>query len=361
MKPAQGTGTGRLPHLQALRGIAASLVVFAHAADTVGRLGLIPATLREPLGHFGYLGVAIFFVISGFIIYRTSRQAFGSWAGARDFILKRFIRIFPIYWLITALFFAMSPHRHEYTAADIVCSLLLIPHWIPMEGNMHPILGQGWTLDYEMLFYGIFFLAMPTSRRIGPWAVIATLIVMVAAGSWLQPFADSAEPTTVLAYWTRQIILLFAFGIGIGVAFDRYGARIRVPVPLLWAVILLIASLGVGLLQSLVPPATQYAVGYLRWVICVLVVFICVFGRGGEGVLERWMHRFGDASYSTYLAHTFVLSVFLRLKLYHFGAWTFVLAAVVCANILGWLLYTVIETRVIAALRRRLLPAGSAA
>jgi exopolysaccharide production protein ExoZ len=65
-----------------------------------------------------------------------------------DFVAKRLLRIFPIYWIATLLFVALSPHRASYSVTEIVCSLLLIPHYKHVTDGMNPLIGQGWSLHY---------------------------------------------------------------------------------------------------------------------------------------------------------------------------------------------------------------------
>ncbi len=348
----------RLVHLQALRGVAATLVVLSHAIAAMGELGLFPADIEAPFDNLGYVGVSIFFVISGFIIFKTSRNLAENWSGAKNFIIKRAIRIYPIYWLSTLLVFLLSPHRSQYGLSEIVCSLLLIPHFNPVGGNLHPMLGQGWTLDYEILFYAIFFLTIPLGRRAGPPVALSLLIAIVAFGTTIMGISDTSEPTSVLAYWSRPIVLLFTFGVAIGFMQERGFAGNRIGWPLAWVLALLVLIMAVGTIGIPHKTLIRFPIVFVLWIPCVLCVAACVFGRGAEGRLEMWMHRFGDASYSTYLFHTFILSLLLRLKFYEHGVLGFILAAVVLSNLLGWALYVGLETRTIRFLRLRLLPRG---
>jgi exopolysaccharide production protein ExoZ len=105
---APASGRKRLFHLQALRGLAASLVVLAHSTDSLAKRDLISSTYANRLGISGYFGVATFFIISGFIIFKTSADSFGQARATATFVLKRLIRIFPVYWLATAAFVALT-------------------------------------------------------------------------------------------------------------------------------------------------------------------------------------------------------------------------------------------------------------
>lgn len=118
------------------------------------------------IGNHGYFGVDVFSVISGYIImYSTEKPS-----ARENFLLKRLIRIVPLYWLMTALNYAiisvlpqlsiMSEAKPEY----LIKSMLFIP-FVNGKGYNTPILGLGWTLNYEVMFYAVFFLAIHISHR----------------------------------------------------------------------------------------------------------------------------------------------------------------------------------------------------
>jgi exopolysaccharide production protein ExoZ len=347
-----------LYHLQALRGLAASLVVLSHCADALAERGLLPAGVAGRLGISGYFGVATFFIVSGFIIYTTSRRSFGNLRGAVAFGLKRLIRIFPVYWIATGLFVALSPHRAGFTSADIGFSLLLVPHVVVSAGNMHPLVGQGWTLQYEILFYLIFAAGLFFNRTIGTGLIVAALAALVAAGSAIMPLSDMAEPLTIAAYWTRPILLLFAAGIGLGLLRERVKPPFPVPHPFM----LMLALLGLWFVYSLgVPLAAAEQIRFPAvlaiWGLCGLLVFVSIFGGSEEGISEKAAEAFGDASYSVYLFHTFILSALLRLKLQDLSPVLFVAAAVIGANLFGFAMYRLVERPILRRFRRMLVRA----
>jgi len=341
-----------LYHLQALRGLAASLVVLSHCADTLAQHGLMFPGVAARLGISGYFGVAAFFIISGFIIYRTSRRSFGDPRGASGFVLKRLTRIFPVYWIATPLFVALSPHRADFTAADVLFSALLVPHVIASAGNMHPLVGQGWTLQYETLFYMIFALGL----FIGTALIVAVLAALVAAGSAIMPLSDMAEPLTIASYWTRPIILLFAAGIGLGLLRERIGPAFSVRYPFMLMLMLVglwfVYSLGAPLAAS---EQIRFPAVLAIWALCGVLVFVSIFGCSGEGIFEKAAEAFGDASYSVYLFHRFILSALLRLRLQDVSPALFIVAAVIGANLLGFAMYRLVERPVLRTCRGMLV------
>ena len=87
--------------IQVLRGVAALFVVVLHAYVHLEARSLIPEV--PSFVNSGRAGVDIFFVISGFIMVYISGNKFGKKGVALDFLVKRIIRVVPIYWVYTLL------------------------------------------------------------------------------------------------------------------------------------------------------------------------------------------------------------------------------------------------------------------
>src|SRR5687768_6729717 len=136
--------------IQYLRGLAAILVLASHA--------LLYPLLEHDLayGRLGWLGVILFFVISGFIMVAVTGEGKFS---ASDFLRRRFIRIVPMYGAATLLAAALALFAPQlfkttvYDGAELVMSLLFIPFYNPVSGGIHPLYKLGWTLNYEIFFY----------------------------------------------------------------------------------------------------------------------------------------------------------------------------------------------------------------
>jgi peptidoglycan/LPS O-acetylase OafA/YrhL len=158
----------------------------------------------------------------------------------------------------------------------------------------------GWTLNYEMLFYVIFAMAMRLDRRRGLIAVSAALMTLATVGlifSLPMPFK----------VWCDPIVLEFLLGIGLHGLWQRYG-----PLPA-WAGLALVALgylamaafMAAGIANHFDPyrliwggvPAAMIATGVLL-----------LRERPTPGPLKRLLMLGGDASYALYLSHPFVLS-----------------------------------------------------
>lgn len=131
------TSLARNRFLDALRGIAALLVLATHLQSSItgfypdGWLALHPAAVA--IFEHGGIGVDVFFLISGFIVFLAARRVINAGKGVRLFLLKRFLRIFLSYWpipLALAAAYALLPGLSA--AADPIQvnwfkSLTLIP------------------------------------------------------------------------------------------------------------------------------------------------------------------------------------------------------------------------------------------
>jgi exopolysaccharide production protein ExoZ len=339
----------RLPYLQALRGIAATLVVLDHGYDGLLHYHASPPPWTAVLPSFGYFGVATFFIISGFIIFRVEYHAFNA-NRAGLYLKKRLIRIYPIYWIATLLFIALTPKLHLYNVGSIASSLVLLPHYNALTATMYPLLGPGWTLQYEIMFYVLFFMALFFRRRLGVVLLLAILVLAVGLGSLSLPLLSVTQPITIFQYWTRPIILLFGIGILVGWLERSGSVRIKCRYPLL--VVLALVG-GYAISQQYLPPAAlndQYS-RFFAWPFCLICVLACVFAPKIEGRTEALATRLGDASYSTYLFHIFILSALLRVHALLHHPLFFLFLTVVLSNCLGLLAYNFVERPMLRVLR----------
>lgn len=154
-KKSIGTISNRIEAIQVLRGLAAMLVVLFHAIKLLDHrkdisLGILWST--PCLHDFGAVGVDLFFVISGFAMAeavsgkRTKR--------ASDFLAERFVRIIPLYWLLS-LISAVALAQvlgWNFTSAQIANSMTQLPLWDGLKFEA-PVLSVGWTLMFEWAFY----------------------------------------------------------------------------------------------------------------------------------------------------------------------------------------------------------------
>lgn len=291
-----------LDALQIMRAIGAVLVVFDHCLGSLQRNA--GATGLEPLAWaLGNVGVYLFFVVSGFVMIYAHGQDFGVAGSPARFALRRIGRVLPTYWLFTMLaIINVSIVKHKsLSSSDIVASLLFIPyHGDQFFGQ--PVLGQGWTLNYEMLFYLIF--GISTFFRSGLWMVFGFFGGLVTAG-----LIGAFAPDTIMHFWASPITLFFLAGIVLGLLRDRWTWRISCRQALAFTALLVPLAVASHLLggNHLV---THMTTGLL----VIAAVTASVLSRPARpGRFARIARELGDATYSTYLAHTFLVGGLSRM------------------------------------------------
>lgn len=283
----------KLLSIQYLRAAAALMVVFFHAD------GMAQEYFHFSGLQFGAAGVDIFFVISGFIMWITTaseRTTPGSFA------LHRFIRIVPLYWVMTLLLYGswliFRDPANWPPLWNLVRSLLFIPFVSPRTGEIQPLLIAGWTLNFEMFFYAVFACALLTARRYRALVVCAILGVLVILPLFVVPSG------AVALTYTSPLLIEFMIGCLLGVMYER-GALPRPQV----AAFLLVTGFGLLLTSGMLSAASLDATRFFHWGV---PAFLIVTGALGlESALKTWRvpMLLGDASYSIYLVHGAALSV----------------------------------------------------
>ena len=280
--------------IQYLRGIAALLVVAFHVKVRLARMGYEGAWP----GWLG-CGVDIFFVISGAIMWITT---FDRPMSPGAFLLRRFLRIAPLYYAMTALIvmvMVVAPALVVGGRIDlhhIAASLLFLPALHPVLGTMEPVLPQGWTLNYEMGFYLLFAGALLLSWSFRAPAVLLALLALVLAGL-------GSDPHSIFGFFTSSIILEFGFGLLVGVAVTS-GLR---PPKALAGLLMLVGAAGIPATWVFVESGVPRA--WLSGTAATALVAGAVFLEArGTVWRSRVMHLLGDASYSIYLVHGLALS-----------------------------------------------------
>ncbi|HEX4235560.1 MAG TPA: acyltransferase [Caldimonas sp.] len=332
--------------IQYLRGVAALMVVWHHAAGQVrGMSTQVPWV-------FGTSGVDLFFVISGFIMVVTTS---GHGIGPVEFWRRRVVRIVPLYWLLTLLMVAVAlvaPSLFKtlkVAPVTLLESLLFIPHFSQsFPGIVWPLLVPGWTLNFEMFFYAVFGLVLflPPRRRLLP--LVTFFLVLTAIGFAFGPFSSAAAQT-----YTHPMLLEFAAGAAIGAWW--LAGRWRLPHSTSWLLI------GAG--AVLLVLRDQEPFGTSTQIVGAVLVVIGALDARFASWRSPVLQSLGDSSYSLYLTHIFTLGA-LRV------VWgrvltspptlpvtiAFMLVALVVSAAVGWLVYRWVETPLQRRLNRRQKP-----
>jgi peptidoglycan/LPS O-acetylase OafA/YrhL len=225
------TGAAHFQFLDALRGLASAWVVLFHltVSSTLPAVtGGVPGFLWATIFGRGGLGVAVFFVLSGFVICHSLRRGLGSGPELGTYLLRRAIRLTPPYW--AAIGVAVAVHglaaavNHESFApggAPLSVGRVL-SHLFYLEGLVgHEYLNDVfWTLTVEMQFYiilGVFLMGVTVLGRGRPRTF--TVSVWGAAALTLAGVRFDGDPQTTF------VPLFYAFFLG-AIVYWAWTARI---------------------------------------------------------------------------------------------------------------------------------------
>jgi len=315
--------------------------------------------LRFNETQLGPFGVAIFFVISGFVMWITTASVEITPA---QFWRRRLQRILPLYWLFLSLLIVIALSVPQFLRSTVISpesvikSFLFIPHYHAVQKLLiAPILIPGWSLNYEMFFYFIFGLALlikPLGLR--AFAIGAILGSLVFGGLLFNPH------DAIAASYTSPNLLLFLDGVALAILYRTLDTKAAVLGSALIAVSVLLRWVGM-------PDTLGALTNPLSIVPTLIVAAILALEPTIRRVPSVVLHTIGNASYSIYLSHLFFLR-FFELAWRHF--WTleaggvsvaaYVGSAFVFAIAGGVAVHYVVERPVLLLFQRRKIAAGSA-
>jgi peptidoglycan/LPS O-acetylase OafA/YrhL len=315
----------RLGVLDGLRGIAVLLVLWYHVWEISW---LSPGWWLEFLPATGFVGVHLFFFLSGFVIaypFIRSVQRATPQPPWRHFAWRRFIKIVPSYVLSIAVAYAIGYAQVQPGASvipDVVTHLLFIHTWFPSRyGTIDGVL---WTLAVEVEFYCIFPLIWWCFRR-QPWLTAAAMIGV--AWGWRAALATCCY-STLFGQYSENLpgyLDIFAFGMISAYAFTRFGDRWRASRARYAAPLLAIA--GFALLVTLLQSLYSYRF-YDQWAgvwqingrpllgaaFAIIALGSLASPRWWQALLDNVVLRFmATISYNLYLYHQMVARELLAL------------------------------------------------
>jgi peptidoglycan/LPS O-acetylase OafA/YrhL len=315
----------KLSNIQNLRAYAALLVVLSH---TIGR------AIRDDIdvGSFisenpnyvvlGHIGVDLFFIISGFIMIVSTNKSAAEYScqDVFNFYIKRGIRIAPIYWALTlfaAFLLYVYPEGFSFRSKPelkwVIDSLLFIPA-VTSDGLPSPVLGVGWTLNFEVYFYLIFGVSLLTRSPF----FFSSMIILVGATFGIILENEGAINGYYKSY--LDIILsplLLEFMIGMVIAKLYLNNKLGLLKNRLSNYLLGLIAL---LIMVTIHPTTDYQRVIYWGTAATAIFFIFITSTEGdarlkssEGINNMWERvslTLGEASYSIYLVQVFSIPAF---------------------------------------------------
>ncbi len=287
-------------NLQALRAYAATLVLFHHGHRFYEDMGG-GYVWFENISRWGFTGVDIFFVLSGYVIALSVSPRNGSVISPGKFLFRRFGRIYLGYWpfFFIALITASLFYPQFLADKKIFASAFLLT---PSTANS--VVSPAWSLTYELYFYALaaMMLALPMRFR-NPLLVIwisAAIVKLLAI--------DNAQFASLDFFFSP-----FVFEFLAGILLFRLGTKIHKTWVLVLSVILLPMFVTLGVVNEHIWGIWRV----LSWgnaAVC-LVVIALVLEQKKILIADRFSVALGDASYTLYLSHTILLALFYVIGL----------------------------------------------
>jgi len=337
--PDAGADHSAFPALDGLRAVAVAAVLLTHAAFWTGRYERgFGATFLARMDS----GVAVFFVISGFLLFRPWLLAALPGAGPRQsvrrYAVRRVLRILPAYWLAVVLALTVLPQNRDASWADWLRHGLLVQ--IYRYGWFREGLTQTWSLATEVSFYAVLpviGLGAAWWLRRRPYSVMtatASCGVLALVSVLWQVWLHSGQRPVMGGFWLPAYLSWFAAGMALAVV--RVHLDTQQPATgsrwwhaeelgrhpfTCWAVgvaALLAAMTPLAGPRSLTADTAGQAIAknILYAVMAVSLVWPAVFGRGrtvGALLANAPMRYLGDVSYGVFLYHLVVLDLVMRL------------------------------------------------
>lgn len=310
-------------HLQvidALRGYAILIVIAVH---TLGHVPDLAWPAKRVL-TMGFYGVQLFFLASAVTLmmsWHRSADPFGP--RSLKFLVRRFFRIAPLYWMAVVFYWFAYEIRAEDFSLQLLFATLFFynawsPYLIPTVPGWTPVPG-GWSIGVEFCFYFTFPLiaTLVTSLRRALVFVALALGVMLATshfGQGLYPEIGMEERANFLYFWPPNQLVVFALGFLLYHLVKDESTRRRIiaspisadlaSLAMLGATLAVALSIGLNKLfdwnQGLPPTHLLMTLCFVPW---ALVLILKPSGR----VINRAITGLGKVSFSAYVLHFAVL------------------------------------------------------
>lgn len=298
----------KLKSIQWLRGIAVLLVVYSHSINLQNEFSVSIQQNFFHLWKLGAIGADVFFVISGFIISHVTNRLYGFKEGFQ-FLHKRILRIYPVYYIITflqiGLYYLLIPGFQIGPVIQYLRdSLILIP--ILPKQNVMLIIITAWTLEFEWCFYILSFILIIIKARTKEISIILIMGTIITLGQILS-FEDIR-----LKMLSNPIILEFLFGVLIYILYLKI-----TPSGIICYTILILSLLlafynifwgypaDVPNFAAVLLENSGLTRSFLWGIPSALFVGSCIFLEKmkltGFSFKNKWMQLIGNASYSIYL------------------------------------------------------------
>lgn len=292
--------TTELYGVQIMRGLAATAVILHHSLEESN--GAATSFSPDWVTTSGASGVDIFFVISGFIMMYTSFPMAKPPISPGKFIARRATRIYPLYWICSlamlSIMLAGFLQHHLLGTGALALTLVLLP-------SPNLLIGASWTLVYEIYFYIAFAISLFFRNIIGS-AITTTGLIAILWG-----LSDTIRATTLGNFLSNPLPCEFVLGLGLAIWFRRSATLgRRWPISCVWAfpgcVLLALAPLYVPHVTTAGLPGWERVFAWGLPAALIVAAFLSI--GAPKNLFQRSLVFLGNASYSLYLTHGFIMA-----------------------------------------------------
>jgi peptidoglycan/LPS O-acetylase OafA/YrhL len=288
-------------NIQMLRAFAAILVVLHHLGPHYQDAGGGFTALTE-LAKWGFFGVDIFFVISGFVISFTVFPKKRDIHSAGIYLRHRLSRIYLGYWPFALLAVFVLPLH----SPDNLVNVSMLKTLTLTSGDLNRLaLPVAWSLSFELYFYMIFGLLFCFSNKVIKRVLLAAFVLLL-----LRILLINLDSGSNWAFWLSAFMLEFFCGVLIFLYRDLLSQR-RWMIPGL-SIIAVGLWLGVSKQFQLEPDTRVLFFGISAASIVMLALQLEV---NKMFIAPRWLVSLGDSSYALYLSHVLLITAFYTLGL----------------------------------------------
>ncbi len=349
------------PELDGIRGISILLILFFHCRDIASPQNF-PEYLYTKFAETGWVGVELFFVLSGFLITGILLDTYSQKKYFLNFYMRRILRIFPLYYavIISVTLISQFVQIDSFNQTSTVAQLsywLYLQNWVHLfDLNPTAILSHSWSLAVEEQFYLIWpALILFAARRntVGKLCIFTIVLAFIAR-------AGLVRLNLPAYFFTISQIDILALGACVAILFRHYGSLKPLRLP---AIILALTS---GAIIALVTVRERgfflnngmvLLIGLLPLAILFSSFLIIVLTSNHQGVLRiflqnRWLRFLGKISYGVYIFHWPIRILLGQIwPKDAYGFWVnqlgFVTSVTACSIAIAWLSFQYFETRIL--------------